>query len=141
MPQDTAGEALLAKEFAPRSATTTLNTADLIGPALDWAFAKAEGLDAVAFGGMCQVLMQKGAMGDTYVERRYHDNPTQMWPIIDRERINLVTDFDTGEWFAGKHGRYGLMPHRGPTSLIAAARCWVAHKLGPTVQVPSELVA
>jgi len=70
-------------------------------------------------------------------------------PIIEREQITLdltdvlfdhVTDtavhLDTPEWWASRGDATG----RGPTSLIAAMRCYVASRLGDTVEIPATLV-
>lgn len=79
-------------------------------------------------------------------------NPIQMWPIIEREGIDVFTSYEgsriegsfaekTG-WAARRHTYGGpINPKRflGRTSLIAAARCYVASKLGETVEVPEEL--
>lgn len=68
-------------------------------------------------------------------------DPAQAWPIIDRELIgttHLVHGFRGPTWSArigGGSSEYG------PTSLIAAMRCYVACKLGETVEVPEELVS
>lgn len=67
-----------------------------------------------------------------------HFHPTKSWsiagPIIEREKI---TPEWTGEdWMAYiKHDDEFF----GPTPLIAAMRCYVASKLGDTVDVPDEL--
>lgn len=78
-------------------------------------------------------------------------DPAQMWPIIEREGIDVRFDrdrvFDPGEtverWYASKP--FDIIPDTdwveyGPTVLIAAARCYVASKLGETVEIPEELV-
>jgi len=44
--------------------------------------------------------------------------------------------------WSATHGpvRYMQEPDAmGPTALIAAMRCWVLRKLGPTIDVPDEL--
>jgi hypothetical protein len=65
--------------------------------------------------------------------------PSSDWaqggPILDRERINLRDD-GGDQWAADDSIRaatYGLTP------LVAAMRCYVASKLGETVNVPEEL--
>jgi len=76
---------------------------------------------------------------------RYSINPAQAWPIIERERIEIIRgnplyfpkgnengDFYEPLWIAGKQ--------HGQTSLIAAMRCYVASKLGDEVDVPEELL-
>lgn len=76
--------------------------------------------------------------------RRLQDYTTdwsQLGPIIDREFISL-----TG-WRTSTHdvrvAHLELVSTsvmgKGPTPLIAAARCFVVSKLGETVEVPEEL--
>ena len=67
-------------------------------------------------------------------------HPTTNWgtigEIIYRERIS-ITSPTIGEWWArdssGRNCRGGTNP------LIAACRCYVASKMGETVEVPEEL--
>lgn len=76
---------------------------------------------------------------------QYTTDPAQMWPIIEREEIGTRRNVPCSkgrEWEAspsptakGAGGAWGY----GPTSLIAAARCYVASKLGENVEVPEEL--
>ena len=72
---------------------------------------------------------------------------SQGGPIIERECIELLNNTSfSGGWLArlwieeksdilimGKYGAYC------PTPLIAAMRCYIANKLGETVEVPEEL--
>lgn len=84
-----------------------------------------------------------------YDRARYTTAWSQMGPIIEREGIEVVRGNDLifpkgnekGEyieplWLASRGG--GRKFH-GPTTLIAGARCYVASKLGETVEVPEEL--
>jgi len=71
--------------------------------------------------------------------------PSSDWaqggPIIEREGINLFQR----KGMAAKAGRPWLayndtqLEQHGPTPLIAAMRCYVASKLGETVNIPEEL--
>lgn len=64
-------------------------------------------------------------------------NPAQMWPIIEREEIDLIS---VGiENYRGRTEGGNPVSGYGTTRLIAAARCYVASKLGETVEVPEEL--
>ena len=63
-------------------------------------------------------------------------------PIIEREGINLVHQGDAHDWDASlwDYAEQDWHLHtEGPTSLIAAMRCYVASKLGDEVEVPEEL--
>ena len=94
-----------------------MKTQDLIGPALKWAVAMAEGK-----AGDCEVHAGNvwyGRVTSGFVQ----DNPDTNWcqggPIVERCK-----------------GYDGI----GPTLLIAAMRCYVASKLGDEVDVPEELL-
>lgn len=75
-------------------------------------------------------------------------DPSSSWefggPIIEREGLYLKARNDAKEWKAGalsmnhRDGKPGHL-YSGPTPLIAAMRCYVASKLGDTVEVPEEL--
>lgn len=74
--------------------------------------------------------------------------PTVEWsqggPIIERERITLRVSTMLGiDWvaFYDRPGEYHAhIRAKGPTSLIAAMRCYVVSKLGPEVEVPESLL-
>ena len=71
-----------------------------------------------------------------YAEHEYSTDWAQGGPIIEREMIELVPQ-SPALWEAMYRGQH--IPHDGPTPLIAAMRCYVASKLGDTVDVPEEL--
>jgi hypothetical protein len=124
-----------------------IKTSELTGPALDWAVAKCEDgtTNPLAFVG----------------ENR--SKITESWatcgPIIEREGILLRALRSTGhsldrQWLAMYDGtNTGTMVQwvkrtdwprhylSGPTPLVAAMRCFVASKLGETVDVPAEFLA
>ena len=110
-----------------------MRTNELEGAALDWAVAKCEGNDSEA----ARLFHVEGFY-------QYSTDWAQGGPIIEREKIDLRFD---GEWIALMYGiDYDApkMPDEypfGPTPLIAAMRCYVASKLGDTVEVPDELSA
>ena len=56
-------------------------------------------------------------------------------PIIEREGISIYRM--TSDWSAAYNPSGAAQD--GPTPLIAALRCYVASKLGDTVEVPEEL--
>lgn len=73
-----------------------------------------------------------------------HFSPSTNWsqggPIIERERICLRDTGDDGScmWEADDQ-RDSFGKCTGPTPLIAAMRCYVASKLGNTVDIPDDL--
>jgi hypothetical protein len=111
---------------------------------LDWLVAKCEGK------GLCILRPDLLAAG-LVSPRPYTTDPSQMQPIMERELLATLPYF----YSAGYHHPNGLWvwrayvlgpnnlddtcEHEGPTPLVAAARCYVASKLGETVEVPEEL--
>lgn len=97
----------------------------LTGAALDWA-------------------VQKCLAG----EWKPYIKPSSDWaqggPIIEREEIELTRGTeDSNGWTATIDLYEGDVMREtctGPTPLIAAMRCYVASKLGSTVDVPDELL-
>lgn len=145
-----------------------VKTAELIGPALDWAVAKAEGLPVFVMSVADQMAQfQPGDFTDYERERlwqikkpkvriaeevSHHSKPcpsystdwSQGGPLIDK-----IGGFELKVWLestpetkceAHIHSYEGNWIVFGPTPLIAAMRCLVAAKLGDTVQVPKELL-
>lgn len=96
-----------------------MKTSELTGAALDWAVAKA-------IGEYKPVAVPS-----------YSTDWAQGGPIIEREYID--TEYQLGDcvWVAmlqdNPYEQYG------PTPLIAAMRCYVASKLGDTVEIPEAL--
>lgn len=74
-------------------------------------------------------------------------NWSQMGPIIERQEIELLKWSIDGWEAKDTNYKYLNTPQEesafaegyGPTPLIAAARCYVASRLGDTVEVPEEL--
>ena len=114
-----------------------MKTSELTGSGLDWAVALIEkpGIVGVRPDG------KLGAGGNLTF------SPSTDWsqggPIIERERI--ATGFDGYDdidialpiWSACKY--VDGFESYGPTPLIAAMRCYVASKLGDTINIPKEL--
>ena len=102
-------------------------TSELSGKALDWAVAVGEGYGGIA--------LKERTSTDWY-------SPSTDWaqggPIIEREVINTGSSLGAPTWYANK----GLCVYHqfGKTPLVAAMRCYVASKLGDTVDVPEELL-
>jgi len=97
-----------------------MKTNELTGKALNWAVGKAEGLDdwlaPVNYCGMWE-------HGGPIIEREV----ICLWP----ERYDWEAKIQTapGEWLA----------EWDESPLVAAMRCYVASKLGDTVDIPEEL--
>ena len=118
-----------------------IKTADLTGPALDWAVAKAEGYDP---GWLVRQLSNPNP--ETRAIPGFSADWSVGGPIIEREEIGIRRNAPCSkgrEWEAGPSitakgagGRWGY----GPTPLIAAMRCLVASRLGDEVDVPEELL-
>lgn len=108
-----------------------MKTSDLIGPALDWAAAKAGGgakdinvfLDGHSRLGMFNYSTDWALGG----------------PIIERERIRIDCPWNPGLFKAECKIDGVTAWTNGPTVLIAAMRCYVAARLGPEVDIPPAL--
>lgn len=117
-----------------------VKTAELIGPALDWAVAKCEGkveqgvygTPEIRDGGMylhyCDVVLS-----DCYAPAT---NWAQGGPIIEREHLEFDFRKDTRDYACWN----GYRAATGPTHLIAAMRCCVRAKMGDTIEIPEELL-
>ena len=106
---------------------------------LDYLVAKAEGLIPFVRNNKC--FIKNAGYYDTYYSPT--TNPSQAWPIIERERITIDTceddDEKDTEWMAtnGGFNREQGIPYYffGKTSLEAAMRCYVASKFGDEVDM------
>ena len=130
-----------------------IKTSELIGPALDWAVAICEGEpirhDPMGFGHTANggYWVWYATPGSMQIGKDY--SPSTIWsqggPITDLERISVRTYARKGHpWVAfidfGGSSVSGVKAKQyGPTSLIAAMRCYVASKLGDEVEIPEEL--
>lgn len=117
-----------------------VKTSELIDAALDGVVAKCEALRGVEFGK--GFYGEKLLLDETGFGHRlsYSTNWAQGGPIIEREEIgsfHYIHGFHGPTWSASIGS--GGFQQDGPTPLIAAMRCYVASKLGDTVDVPEEL--
>jgi len=131
-------EDTLRVETEETERTNQMKTSELTGAALRWAVAKCEGIELN--NGCYNRLLVNGHMSAGQKMLTPY-NPSTDWsqggPIIERERIELHGDGDEG-WIAHDY----LRPKQyGPTPLIAAMRCFVASKLGDTVDIPDEFLS
>ncbi len=113
-----------------------MKVSDLTGAALDYVVAQCN-----------ETVVQVGSSGTVYCLIR--DNlvvwaPSNNWaqggPIIERESMTL-TPFDD-KWEARCKSNIPLtvkfIERRGPTPLIAAMRCYVASRLGDTINLEEQ---
>ena len=132
-----------------------IDTSELTVPALDWAVAASLGwktypTDSVERGMWYHTDPVIAPHG--YEHNRIHQyafTPSTDWsqggPIIEQEQIAIEclhaasNDVRWQAWTPAPEQdnceAYGV----GPTPLIAAMRCYVASKLGDTVEIPDEL--
>lgn len=140
-----------------------INTSELIGTALDWAVAASLNLQFNE-GRVIKIChaentnlawVEQENYPGAYLYRRF--DPSTNWarggPIIEREDIafrkyHKPESTNHGTYYARVcresdvqvHWRKTTgFQHTGPTALIAAMRCYVASKLGDTVDVPDQL--
>lgn len=120
-----------------------IKTSELIGPALDWAVAKCEGVRLSGASLAFQVKAQ-GTVSTGWLPYSPSTNWAQGGPIIER-----LAGFHIKHWIdikpdmkfeAHLHNYDGNWIEFGPTYLVAAMRCYVASKLGDEVEVPEGLV-
>ena len=133
---------------------TKVKTSKLTGIALDWAVAKAEGMDIDG----PTVITREFYWDDDGLQWVVEWEPTTNWAqggaLIEREDINVnrytyseVTE--SGQEIYRKDGwtafttvsAYWMTPKRayGPTPLIAAMRCYVMIHFGDEIEIPQEL--
>lgn len=118
---------------------TTVKTSELTGAALDWAVLVAEHKKHEAGNPVHVAHFQRLRSGHPlHQQAHFSTNWSQGGPIIERERIELGSFAD--KWQATMHLEAESIYERGPTPLIAAMRCYVASKLGDTIEIPEELL-
>ncbi len=106
-----------------------IKTSELTGAALDWAVAKCEGAP--------EYVLNKPWRASELIEP-YSTDWSQGGPIIEREKITTCFDTCMPRWVGCDWD--ARLTEFGPTPLIAAMRCYVASKLGDSVDVPEELI-
>lgn len=119
-----------------------VKVAELVGAALDWAVATAEGLKIYIadpeYGTGYRICVETGLLLFT---KRYR--PSTDWelggPLIEKYKVDL--HFDGRAWWA-QAGTVdtGPLACRHEAVLIAACRSIVAFKSGAVVSVPAELM-
>ena len=119
-----------------------IKTADLLGPALDWAVAVVEGLAEENSWTAIEIFKAARAGGLYW----YSTDWSQGGPRIASGKINIksnlarVPERPEYDWLADCPEKGLCVSFNGPTPLIAAMRCYVASRLGDEVDIPDELV-
>jgi hypothetical protein len=116
----------------------TVNTCELIGPALDWAVAKSCGDEH----------WTSGRNPDWFAWRMRNWKPSTDWaqggPLIEKYVVSIEFGKNQDD-FPGWSAIVGPVTYMqepdafGSTPLVAACRAIVTAKLGETVQIPDEL--
>lgn len=119
-----------------------VKTAELIGSALDWAVAKADGFRVQysrRMGLHCAEIMRVSA-AETFIRMGCSYRPSADWsqggPLIEKYKLRLVP-CDAGYF---SYTDYMAFEGVGETALIAACRAIVYHKIGDVVSVPADLI-
>jgi len=105
---------------------------------INYLVAKIEGMNVK----LEQVYGLWSVMTDNYKFYEPAIDWAQGGPIIEREKIDIAVSESGEEWNA----QYRFKKIRddeywsGPTSLIAAMRCFLVKELGDTADVPQELI-
>jgi hypothetical protein len=111
-----------------------VKTSELIGPALDWAVAKCEGVEVEYINdGRTKCLLRVSPFTGVY---RPSTDWSQSGPIIDWECMEF--DYDEGDQIYRAYN--GITGGQGNTHLIAAMRCFVSSHLGDEIEIPEELL-
>ncbi len=111
-------------------------TSELTGAALDWAVAKCEKYPMGIWYDEDGLPMVRD---DEVPEWKPSTNWSQGGPIIERERINVSGVYNDPTRWAAVNAEGRSRNALGPTPLVAAMRCYVASKLGDTIDIPEEL--
>lgn len=110
---------------------------------IDWLVAKCEGKDGVLHDdGITRCIVIAAPSGVYKGTWRPSLNWSQAGPIIEREKLDAFWNADAEWWsVAGYDERADReVVMRDKSYLVAAMRCYVASKLGDTVDIPEELV-
>ena len=124
-----------------------MKTSELTGAALDWAVAKCESGYNFDATGLPWDVDTSNPDDDENGAKWF--TPSTDWaqggPIIEREGLNIYFDEEKSKWAAAiwknitGGGEIQAKAKECPTPLIAAMRCYVASKLGDTIEIPEGL--
>ena len=120
-----------------------IKVSELTGAALAWAVAEADGTFAGPYDKTFKVINGKLYLMLNGSVMVHPCEPQESWaqggPIIEREKMAIMLCESVGDWLADLSGTDKVFTASGSTPLIAAMRCYVASKLGDTVEIPEEL--
>jgi len=120
-----------------RRAEMKIKTSEATPIQINWLVAKCEGHDVYIPAFASQPWLQiRGEHGFVYRCPKYSTDWAIGGPIIEREKITIEYEGDPDPWCACIMADQEVY---GPTPLIAAMRCYVASKLGDTINIPKEL--
>jgi hypothetical protein len=128
-----------------------VKTADLIGPALDWAVAKAAGWVSAR---IVEIMTPSKTYYEIHAPSGLELRPSTDWcqcgPLVAKYQVALVPEAHDGRegtemserWYADVYygGGQQYTTEHCDTALIAACRAIVATEFGDAVQVPKELM-
>ena len=97
---------------------------------VDYLVAKAEGLNPTIKRKICIIKDND----DIWMVYSPTTNPSQAWPIIEREGINIYW-MAPCEWCSETAGGDSYAKGHGKTSLEAAMRCYLASKFRDEVEI------
>ena len=122
-----------------------IDTSELISLALDWAVAKAShnlypvGDVRLLDGKLFTIEPGDSDRSDAWRTSSPSTDWSQGGPIIEREQVELRYSED--KWYAQPKDMDSICQRKsGLSPLVAAMRCYVASKLGYTVEIPNELL-
>lgn len=118
-----------------------IKTIELSGAALDWAVARLESEASPTGMVSAEILLYRSNATNAWMYKRLSIPYSTDWakggPIIEREMITLRPVVRPDGWIARTQKCESVWESKHP--LIAAMRCYVASKLGDTVEIPEEL--
>lgn len=122
---------------------------NLHGAGLDWAVAKCNGLELHKDALLNGVVMEGWWVSGYYMDPnqwirlsqlRYSEDWSQSGAIIEREKITVGPQ-ENHWWAACAYVNDDEAEgYTGATPLMAAMHCYVVKKMGPTIEIPAELL-
>jgi len=116
-----------------------MKTSELKDLALDWAVTAIENPDALKYGVEDWRSRRRHDVKDGEFLFRWSSSWAQGGPIIEREELTLSCHWQRPHAIKVLVDEKRVVQGNGPTPLIAAMRCYVASKLGDTIDLPEEL--